>query len=57
MCSEAEYQPFAEMLWKVTRNSDVSLDMELLLLLIQSSPQEVFCLVWALTAHGIHTKF
>lgn len=45
MCSEAEYQPFAEMHWQATRNSDVSIDMPLLLLLIQSCPQR-FCWVW-----------
>lgn len=58
MCSEAEYQPFAEMHWKATRNLDVSIDMWLLLLLIQSSPQR-FCLVWGTdsTLHLIRQGF
>lgn len=45
MCFEAEYQPFAQMHWKVTKNSYVSIDMELLLLMIRSSSQ-MFRLVW-----------
>lgn len=45
MCFEAEYQPFAQMHWKTTRNLDVSIDMELLLLMIRSSSQ-IFHLVW-----------
>jgi len=46
MCSETEYQPFAEMHWKVTRHSDVSIDVGLLLLLLIQSSSQRFCLVW-----------